>query len=166
MQTQVPWSQNDELFKKELSKGIYYAGKVVEYLAKKGINCEYDNNLDFRKSIKESYKYKDQVDASYKGRILEIKSRREKFITPLDFPYDTIMIETVRGYDQKSIKPYAYINISQITGAIICLPGYKNDDWIVSRHFDRTRKIHDTWYETEKTKWYTIDELIQVMLAW
>lgn len=155
------WMKNDELFFKELKDGRRFENYVAELLASHGLRVE-QTPLAIRGSIDDIEQFSDQVDIKCQGRYLEIKSRKEPFTCPDDFPYRTIIVDTVCGWKNKRVKPLAYVCISQLTGSIIATPS-KPQDWQAVRRYDRTRGIWDEFYECDKGRWYDISVLIQYL---
>ncbi|MHA2280276.1 MAG: hypothetical protein ACXAC5_05425 [Promethearchaeota archaeon] len=155
----MKWSQNDKLFKKELEEGYKWQIYVAELLQKHGLKAEVPE-LTFRDNIKQIKKYADLEDIRCEGKLIEVKSRKLSFTCPDNFPYPTILIDTVSGWETKKHKPDAYVCISTITKEIIAISGKKKDYWQKVRRFDATRKIQDWFYECSKEYWKPFDKLV------
>jgi hypothetical protein len=64
---------------------------------------------------------------------IEIKERNLKFTCPKDFPFDTVFVDDLRGLGKESVRPFAYVFLSKITG-----------EWVWVSPLDQD----ETWSET------------------
>jgi len=158
----MDWSQNDELFFSELKQGNSWQALPALFLTLQGFKVEMPN-LTIRENIQEADKYKNSVDLVINGKILECKSRNEKFTSINDFPYETIIVDTVSGYDAKNPKPTAYIMISKVTGSMLCLPSHSSSKWTKKDIKDQTRQILDEFYMADKKLLLTMDKLVKYL---
>ena len=158
----MQWIENEELFATELAQGFLWQMKVAQYLKQQGFAIKVPD-IRFRDDVQEINKFEDEPDIHWCGKVFEVKSRKLHFTGPHDFPYQTILVDTVRGWQSKTHKPDTYICISTVTEAMICLPGETQKDWIQCPRFDHIRKIKDTFYEAPKNLWISMDTLIQQM---
>lgn len=159
--SQIAWSENDALFLNELKEGIKWQRLPEMLFNLHGLKTIMGDNNSFRDSIKNSSEYKDSFDVLVEDRFnIESKSRNYKFTSPADFPFDTIFIENVSGYEQRVKPVFAYVNVSKITGGMIFIGGKKTSNWKIVKAFDKTRKIYDEWYCVSKEKFRTMDFLI------
>lgn len=158
------WSENDELFKKELEAGFKWQLRVANYLNKFGLDAKVPP-LSFRNKIENAVEYADLEDILCEGRTFEVKSRSLRFTKPSDFPFETILVDTVRGLESKETKPDAYICVSTVTGAMIALSKSTQDKWVKSQRYDHTRGIRDWFYECHKSEWRGIKSLVRKMLT-
>lgn len=161
----IPWAQNDALFKKELEEGQLWQNHVGNFLRLSGLDV-YIPPLTIRESIAEAGEWIDSKDLVVRGsaigdQIVEVKARNERFTSPESFPYDTIFVDTVSGYDAKKTKPIAYVNISKKTGSMIALPSTSSAGWLTENRFDHVRKIRDDFYLAPKKKFHVIDILVE-----
>lgn len=157
------WKSNDALFFKELREGYEWQKLVATHFEKNGFTVKMPE-LTIRDSFEKASEYIDTKDLIVDGHIIEVKSRREHFTSSKDFPYRTIFVDTVLGYDSKITKPLAYIMVSRETKAMLCLPSYnKPDYWTQETRFDRVRKINETFYMAPKNKLRSLDELMRQM---
>jgi hypothetical protein len=157
----VNWKDNDALFFKELREGYEWQKLVASYFKENGLDVQMPE-LTVRDSFEKAGEYIDTKDLIVNGHVIEVKSRRETFTTPKSFPYGTIFVDTVMGYDSKVTKPLAYVMVSRETKAMLCLPSYnKPDYWTQETRFDRVRKINETFYMAPKTKLRSLDELVK-----
>lgn len=158
----MKWSENDALFKQELEEGFKWQQEVAKYFKEQGLNAIVPA-LTFRDNISDAKRYADLEDISCCGKNLEVKSRKLRFTTPLDFPFETVLVDTVSGWDLKTKRPDAYICISTITKQMICLPTNDISKWVKVERFDATRKIKDIFYECPKSEWKNINSLIKAL---
>lgn len=155
----MKWSENDTLFKKELEEGQAWQNHVGNFLRLSGLDVHIPP-LTVRESIKEAGKWSDSKDLIVKDQVIEVKARNERFTIPESFPYDTIFVDTVSGYEAKKVKPIAYINISKQTGSMIALPSTSSIGWLTENRFDHVRKIYDDFYLAPKMRFHVIDVLV------
>jgi hypothetical protein len=153
------WQNNDELFFKELKQGYYWQHLPLTFFELHGLEVQMPE-LKFRASIKEAEKWKNSSDLIVNGFIIEVKSRNESFTSPESFPYETILVDTVSGYDAKDVKPLAYIMISRPTGAMLTLRSTSSKGWQKESKFDNIRKITDDFYLCKKKRLQTLDVLV------
>jgi len=158
----VEWVENDALFKKELRQGFKWQLHVAKYFKDLGFDVDVPK-LRIRESVNEISEFSDEPDIVWCGRIFEVKSRKVSFTCPADFPYQTIMVDTVSGWKAKEHKPTEYICVSTLTGAIICLGGETQPLWTEREAFDYTRKIRDMFYEADKSLWMPVDIMVRQM---
>lgn len=156
------WSENDDLFFSQLKEGFEWQKLPKLFFELHGFSVEMPE-LTIRDSIKDSGSYISTKDLVVNGHIIETKSRNESFTYPLSFPYRTVFVDTVSGFDGKKVKPLAYIFISRPTGSMICLMSSTSKLWNIEKKFDRTRHITDEFYTADKKLCVSLDELIEVI---
>ena len=158
----IPWSQNDALFIKELKEGHEWQSWPALFFRLHGLSVEVPN-LSIRENISEADKWKDSFDLIVENFPMENKSRNEEFTCAKDFPYSTIFVDTVSGYNNKKIKPHVYIMISKPTGCLLWLPSLNADKWSIESKFDHTRKIYDDFYMCETKRLKPISTLVNFL---
>lgn len=158
----MKWSENDELFFRELRVGHEWQRLPAVFFALHNFSIEMPA-LSIRESIDQASTWKDQVDLVVEGHPIEIKSRNESFTSPESFPYETIIVDTVSGYDAKLVKPLAYIMISRPTGAMLTLRATTPKGWSKAYRFDHVRRIHDEFYLCDRDKIQTLDCLVKFL---
>lgn len=84
----------------------------------------------------------------------------ETFTSGQSFPYDTVFVDTVSGYEAKETKPLAYVIISRPTGAMVILKTLSSKGWAVESKFDHTRKIQENFYVCKRKHLQTPDVLV------
>lgn len=158
----VKWSQNDALFLKELEEGHAWQYLPALFLQLHKLEVIVPE-LKVRDNIKEARKFKDTVDLLVNGKEIEVKSRNEAFTSPESFPYPTVIVDTVNGYNIKEKKPLAYIMVSKKTGSLLYLKTSSPEGWTVEEKFDQTRRIRDKFYMASKSLLQPMDQLLEVL---
>jgi hypothetical protein len=156
------WSDNDDLFFSQLKEGFEWQKLPKLFFELHGLKVEMPE-LTIRDSIKDAGAYMSSKDLIVNGHTIETKSRNEAFTYTLSFPYKTLFVDTVSGFDGKKVKPLAYVFISRPTGCMICLMSSTSNLWSKESKFDRTRKITDTFYLADRKLCTGLDELIEVL---
>ncbi len=148
----MDWFKNDELFRQELETGHDWARLVVTRLNEAGVPAVL-TPLAWRDNIDERHAFSNEVDIlvpSPDGDIpIESKSRNLFFTdVPVSYPFDTVFVDTVSGWDKKAVKPFAVVFTSQESGSMLVLPSRSPTiKWTTSVAFDRVRGVRDRWYE-------------------
>jgi hypothetical protein len=135
-----------------------------------------EESTAFKKELEESEPYRQRVaillmqnGLDHEMVVIEVKSRKEKFDSAENFgqllrrkyKQSGIFVDTVHGWAQKSPKPKLIFMISQITGAIIVLPGRTQEQWTHGTFNDRRRGYSDTFYKADPELFITAEEAIQ-----
>lgn len=159
----MSWIDNEELFTKECKEGHKWERYVAHFLSLHGLSVRVGKQT-IRESIDEINEYENEPDLVCQGFVLEVKSRKEAFTSPDHFPYPTIFVDEVEGWNKKDPKPEAVICVSRQTGSMIAIPQVSEPHWEVSqRTFDRTRKSVCDYYEADKELWVGVDKLVQFL---
>jgi len=169
------WLNDHKLFYSELLNGVKFQKIIEENILKLDIEVhtpdfyykfdlgknetQYEEWMKSRANIektREEYGQKEEDILIGKNKILcECKSRDIYFTDVSSFPYLDIFIDTVKGYENKKIKPSYTFCISQKTKSIIYLdssPQNKNQ-WIKRVIFDKKRGIEELNYCAPKKLW-------------
>lgn len=158
------WAQNDKLFFSELKSGYEWQFIPAMFFKLQGFSVEVPE-LTIRSNIDEADKWIESKDLIVNGYHIECKSRNEEFTNSGDYPYDTCFIDTVSGYDAKTIKPLAYIIISRKTGSMLCIQSESNHGWKVEEKFDHVRKIRERFYTCQKNRLHPMSKLNAYILS-
>lgn len=153
------WLQDDELFRSECLEGHRWQRVVATYLWAHGLDVELEKP-QIREHVSQRHEYLDTLDLRCNGVKFEVKSRRERFVDPASFPFDTIFVDTVSSWEGKSEKPAAYVCISRPTGAIIWTQGRDSRPWHRLRRFDKVRKITDQFFAAPRDQWEPVDSMV------
>ena len=160
------WGYANGLFEKEASIGLKFTKIVASYLNSCNIDCTV-NDIEYAETAQEVINF-----ATYEQDIifdkipgcLEVKSRRLTFDSnPESYPFKTALVDTVYGWETKAKTPLAVILISQWTNAMLVVPPSTKDSWTHFSSYDKTRKIHETWYECPKSKLAPIEDLVEFL---
>jgi hypothetical protein len=180
----LKWFENDDLFFRECREGQRWQEYVGRYLNTKGVKVHVEE-LSFRGNPNVS-RYSDDEASRWSlarkkmkiarkeyvntkdilvlpSAVLEVKSRNLRFTSPKDFPFDTVFIDTVSGYEQKKPKPRLYISVSRKTGCIIATSGVNSGKWSKRKIYDKVRNIWEINYECAIENWLHIDDYIPAM---
>jgi hypothetical protein len=150
-------------YHKAYTEGHGYNEEVANRLRAEGIRCTVPELTFARNSGERRYMTRTEKDIICNDLelVLEVKSRSLKFTGVIKkFPDWDIIVDTVSGFDQKEIKPYAYIMISQVTKEILVVPTKTRFTWTKEKRFDPFRKHWDTFYKCQKDYFITWDEFI------
>lgn len=91
-----------------------------------------------------------QKDLIVAGRYLEVKSRTLRFTTRDSYPYPTVMLETVSGWQAKERKPDVYVLCSQPAGGILAVDARDMSRFTREKRVDRSRGLEDEWFFAPK----------------
>lgn len=157
------WYKNDELFRKEVSKGHAYERYVADYLSDEGLDASITEQT-VRDHVRDASQYEKELDIIVEGRPCEVKSRDLWFTGPHNFPYDTIFVDTVSGWNAKDPEPVAVLCVSQKSKAIIVLPiSSTREQWTSTKRWDHVRKINDLFYEAPADFWAPVGAFVRRM---
>lgn len=146
-------------FERRLAAGTKTEQYVIEQLIAAGIDTE-QPEMPEGSSTAEYTKH--QIDAMANGKILEIKGRNLRFDNVANYPYPTLFIEGVSGFDSKVRVPDYYVNVSNPVGTIICLDvAATRDSWTVERITDRNRQYSYDMYVSQTKDWIDWDEFLR-----
>jgi hypothetical protein len=162
------WSEDDELFLRELRTGHEYAVLVADRLRAAGLHVDV-TPMEVRADIDDRVRFVDEHDLTVGTRQpcrIDVKSRTLRFTGPADYPYQTAFVDTVAGWEAKQHKPMAIVLVSQPTEelAVISVRGAPAH-WTRERRYDNTRRIHDWFYMVSRERLRTLDELVAWLLA-
>jgi len=153
------WFANDELFQKELIKGILWQLYVAERFRQLGCDVDHMDISLKAGPVTDRERFINSKDLIVNGQVIEVKSRNQAFTCADDFPFSTLFIDTKDGFDKKVDKPVLYVCVSQNTGGMCALnvaDTYKH--WVVEKTWDSVRKIKLTAYACRKEMWTSIDD--------
>ncbi len=109
-------------------------------------------------------KTKNEKDILVGNLVLELKTSSQVFDDIDDFPYTKIIVDTVHGFDLKTIKPFAYIHKSQKGSGIFVTPVATKPHWSIATIFDAKRQVEFEAYFVSKRHCRPFDELVEVLL--
>jgi hypothetical protein len=142
------WFSNDALFFSELEKGHEFSIEVARRLRMLGIEATVPP-ISKRIHVDDRDLYDNEADIIIPGNpeyVIEVKSRDLYFECAHDFPYETIFVDTVRGWEQKNPRPIAVVMISRQTLGMAVVKGSTRPTWTTEQAYDNVRKISDIFY--------------------
>jgi len=165
-----PWAQDDAKFKSFLQDGRNMVAYVTFELISRGVGvavppsrvrpdgCSFEQMEEFSDDgdLKVYYEERDAWPR------VEVKGRSVEFTGLHDFPFDTVLVDTVRNINKKG-PPAAYITVSQVTGAMIVISQRSRDAWREKERVDKKRNISDRFYEVPVKDCRTFDEFVRFL---
>ena len=155
----VPWYENDALFREQVAAGHRWERYVAASLALQGLEVRLSEQ-SVRDHVKNAHLYKGGVDLWVAGVLAEIKSRGFAYHTPLDFGHDTILVDTVPKWDLKDPEPVLVLCVSQLTGAVIATSSCVKDHWVRKHKYDNVRGIEEEFYIAHRKVWLPIEKIV------
>jgi hypothetical protein len=146
------------------AEGQKWQEYVAKTLRRVGIQAEAESEPwdETRERVEEFAKY--QADLIVGGRYpFEIKSKVVPFTSPTDYPFDTVLLDTVDGWDKKVIKPRGLLIVSQPTGAILGFGLKSHPKFGTVNIYDKYVEQHDYYYTLPKRLLLSFDEIVAGM---
>ena len=144
--------------------GGYWATKVADRLQDSGINC-YAPPINIAQNNQEREHmtlHEQDIVLSWTHHPIEVKSSSRDFTENIiDYPYETLFVDTVHGYDSKKIKPLAYVIVSQKSDAMVCISPRSSNNWERVNRFDHQREISDWFYSAPKSSLIPFNALVE-----
>ena len=148
-------------------EGHTYNRRVAKYLRSRGVKC-YAPDLQIAQSNEErAIMTRTEKDIIIEGidEILEVKSSSREFSdVPADYPYPTLIVDTVDSYEKKEKKPLAYVLVSKDTDAMITVGGSSKPRWFSRKFYDSKQCLWDNFYLANKSDIKHIEDLVQYLL--
>lgn len=157
----IVWSRNSNLFREFLTQGFKYQRFVGDFFLANGLDVVMPRQR-FRKSIAAAKDFKDEADLVVSGKVIEVKSRALDFQRNLELP-TSVLIDTTESWESKTHKPYAYILVSQVTGAMVWTQGSDKSKWSIVKTFDKKRQIPIVCYATRRFEFEPIKTLVAAL---
>jgi len=159
----MKWSENNDLFIKELQDGFAWQSLPMLFFKLHGFDVEMPDLEIREESIKNAGRFFNSKDLFVNGQRIEIKSRKERFTSPGSFPYETAMVDTVKKFSGREDKPVAYVMVSRDTGAMLWVDATRHKDWSIIERFDNTRKFTERFYVVHRSKMMTMNKLVSAL---
>ena len=134
-------------------EGGKWAKRVAKRLNDNGVNCEATEVKIARNNEERDQmtKFEKDIIFDWSDKCLEVKSSTRDFTDDIStYPFSSLFVDTVSGFDAKAEKPVAYVLISQISGGIVCISPKPYDKWVKVNTFDRKREIMEWFYSAPK----------------
>ena len=109
-------------------------------------------------------KTRNEKDILVGNLYLELKTSSQVFNDIDDFPFTKIIVDTVHGFDSKTIKPFAYIHKSQKGSGIFVTPVASKPHWTIATVYDAKRQVEFEAYFVDKRYTRPFTELVEVLL--
>ena len=159
----VPWSQNDALFKTLVTEGHAWQALPYIFLRLQGFDVDMPD-LSIRADISKADAWLETYDLKVGNKLIEVKSRPFGFTSPTDWPAARLpaFLDITKKWDAKTVKPFAYVFISKPTGAMVatCAMAGAEGRWGRKRCWDRVRKIREEFYTVRREHLVTMDQLV------
>jgi hypothetical protein len=162
----TPWSQNDTLFKNLVSEGHAWQALPYTFLKLQGFDVDMPD-LTIRENISKAGKWLESYDLRIGKHIIEVKSRPFCFTNPQDWPSNRLpaFVDTVKKWEGRSTKPFAYIFISKPTGAMVatCALELAQGRWGKTKCWDRVRKFREEFYTVGREHLVGMNRLVSAL---
>ena len=140
-------------YKLSFIQGGHWAERVAQRLRDSGVEC-YAPEIQIAQTAEErDYMTKHEKDIvfNWTDSTIEVKSSTRNFTDFVEaYPYDSLFVDTVSGYEGKAMKPMAYAIISQQEEGVVCIPPSSYTTWTKVRAYDKHREIWETFYSAPK----------------
>jgi len=164
--TQIPWSQNDALFRSLVAEGHAWQLLPHSFLTLSGFDVEMPD-LTIRQDISEAKAWLETYDLKIGDLRVEVKSRPFRFTSPRDWPMPRLpaFLDTTKKWEAKTIKPFAYIFISKPTGGMVatCATEEARGRWGAVNWWDHVRKFNEEFYTVDREHLVTMDVLVEAL---
>lgn len=138
-------------FEDRLAKGNQTEAYLLQKLIDAGINAQ---KPEVPEGMLTSWYTKNQIDIVANDRILEVKGRNLVFDGVANYPYPTLFVESVSGFDAKIQTPDFYISVSNPTGAVIALDvAATRNSWVIESITGRKRFYTYDMFIAAKELW-------------
>ena len=123
----------------------------------------------FRDQYDDEGPYANGCDMRARGVRIEVKSRRQRYISAASFPFPTIFVATERKmkiYERKGVMPDLFLYASVPTGYWVGLAGVLASECSETfSGFDKVRGIEEVWRTVPRSALLDQQEIIGWILA-
>ena len=147
--------------------GGFWSKEVAKVLNGRGVRCVAPDVKIAKNNHErdEMTKFEKDIIFDWTDKCLEVKSSTREFTDDvLEYPFDSLFVDTVSGYDAKVEKPLAYVLISQKTRGIVCISPKTYDKWRKVNTFDHKREIMEWFYSAPKGVLQPFDSLVDHLI--
>ena len=163
MSDRVPFP--DDVFFRELEASAEYIQRVAQALRDAGVAVTAGQIVrrDNPSQIADFTRSEVDLRLAQSGLVLEVKSRSRSWTTNETFPFGTMFVDTVSGFNAKTILPLAYVCISQVSGAMSVVSTATREMWTQEYQLDEVRGVRDLYYACPKRNLLTFDWLVKLV---
>lgn len=147
--------------------GGFWSKEVAKVLNGRGVRCVAPDVKIAKNNYErdEMTKFEKDIIFDWTDKCLEVKSSTREFTDDVfQYPFDSLFVDTVSGYDAKVDKPLAYVLISQKTRGIVCISPKTYDKWRKVNTFDHKREIMEWFYSAPKGVLQPFDSLVNHLI--
>jgi hypothetical protein len=147
--------------------GGFWSKEVAKVLNGRGVRCVAPDVKIAKNNHErdEMTKFEKDIIFDWTDKCLEVKSSTREFTDDVfQYPFDSLFVDTVSGYDAKVDKPLAYVLISQKTRGIVCISPKTYDKWRKVNTFDHKREIMEWFYSAPKGVLQPFDSLVNHLI--
>jgi len=148
-------------------QGGYWSKYVADILQSKGIRC-FAPDIQIATTTAEREhmtKHEQDIVFDWNYKPLEVKSSSRDFTSDyLNYPYQSLFVDTVSSFDNKIVEPLAYVFVSQKTRGLVCLSPKSKSHWHKVQAFDKQRQINELFYSASKDLLISFDDLVAHLL--
>jgi len=155
------WEQDEQHFQRRIGTGREREAYVAYRLIAAGLEVSVPS-LRVRPSFDVRHAYRDTRDMMVEGHEVEVKSTRFAFTDPQNFRFNPCFVDTEEKILAKG-PPFAFLIVSQETGAIMAVPGKTHEKWVVMEGRDHERGIGVRWLGCPLHLVRTFDEFVQFL---
>lgn len=143
--------------------GGFWSKEVAKVLNSRGVRCVAPDVKIANNSYErdEMTKFEKDIIFDWTDMCLEVKSSTRDFTDDISlYPFDSLFVDTVSGFDAKVVKPVAYVLISQKSRGIVCISPKTIAQWRKVNTFDNKRQIMEWFYSAPKSVLRSFDDLV------
>jgi hypothetical protein len=147
--------------------GGFWSKEVAKVLNGRGVRCVAPDVKIAKNNHErdEMTKFEKDIIFDWTDKCLEVKSSTREFTDDVfQYPFESLFVDTVSGYDAKVDKPLAYVLISQKTRGIVCISPKTYDKWRKVNTFDHKREIMEWFYSAPKGVLQPFDSLVNHLI--
>jgi hypothetical protein len=124
------WMQPDAEFERWCREGYQWEATVCQALVDAGVPAQVTEKA-VRPSFSERGRYRDAGDIAVAGgATLGVKSKKIRFgPDPARYPDEIVLLGVPYQWQRADPKPVGFVIVSQLTGAMLVVPGYSDGHW-------------------------------------
>jgi len=156
------WSNAD--YRKAFTEGHERNKYVASLISKEGL-WAYCPPLKFAKNGEEIKSFTvHEKDVLTRAGTLEIKGQGRRFTWDVNqFPHPTQIVDTVESWEEKAIKPIAYVMVCNENMNCVVVPCSTRGRWRVERRYDRYKKKDFDFYVADSGVIRPFSELLDFL---